>query len=347
MIVKNPLNINDEDLIDGMGCVEQPVSSPTTMSYPLQRIRLSEISRSIVDRSPLVMAQVTGPSHAVVMDIDTELQLLINDIPPFFSMSVTAITVAYQLSPSRAANIVYQGYMLYSFIYAQRCSLHFPYFTRGYTDPIYASSRDICLQSARQVIQTDSRFRNSGLRATTRYKLLGILMPVFLASIIVLMDLCHNKSSSPHEKGRGDIAEAIRIFEEAKHESETAAKFLDSLMYVLRKYKVLPPNLAEKQPPKPGLGSDQHSITSDGAMSISGDTSQSCSGSAAAAVPLDSTNDLGSTEASSCDVVGNVFSNGEDLSSYFSDLAQSFEQGLGVSTFEWNNIFSGIDAPII
>jgi hypothetical protein len=239
MVVKKPLNINDEDLIDGMSRIEQPLSQPTAMSYSLQRIRLSEISRSIVDRSPLIMAHAGGPSYDVVMDIDTELQLLINDIPPFFSMSIANLTETYRLDPSRASNIVHQGYMFCSLLYAQRCKLHFPYFSRGCVDSAYASSREICLRSARLIIQTESQLENSGLCTATRYNFIGLLLGVFMASIVLLMDLCHNKSSPQQEKQRGEIADAFRILEEARHKSKTATKFLDSLMHVLHKHKVL------------------------------------------------------------------------------------------------------------
>jgi hypothetical protein len=51
-----------------------------------------------------------------------------------------------------------------------------------------------------------------------------------MASIVLLMDLCHNKSSSYLDKQRAEIADALRILEEARHESETAARFLHSLI---------------------------------------------------------------------------------------------------------------------
>jgi hypothetical protein len=347
MVVKKPLNINDEDVIDGMSRIEQPLSQPTAMSYSLQRIRLSEISRSIVDRTPLIMAHADGPSHDVVMDIDTELQLLINDIPPFFSMSIANLTETYQLDPSRAANIVHQGYMFYSLLYAQRCKLHLPYFSRGFVDSAYASSREICLQSARLLIQTESQLENSGLCTATRYKFIGLLLGVFMASIVLLMDLCHNKSSPQQEKQRGEIADAFRILEEARHESKTAAKFLDSLMHVLRKHKVSPPKRAGQQPLKPEIGSEQLSTVSGGAVVYNAGITQPYSEPAVVSIPMASSSVLGSNEASSINMASDRSTNGEDLSSYFNELAQSFEQGIDVGSFDWNNIFSGLDSSFI
>src|ERR1700760_343072 len=139
MAVKKPLNIDDEDIVDDMSHIEKPMSQPTLMSYSLQRIRLSEISRNIVDRVPLISTPAGGLSLDVIMDIDTELQLLINDVPTFFSMPIASLVETYHLDPLRAANIARQGNMLYSFLYALRCKLHFAHF-RNIADSAYASS---------------------------------------------------------------------------------------------------------------------------------------------------------------------------------------------------------------
>ena len=334
MIVKKPLNVNDEDIVDGMSRTGRPLSQPTSVSYSLQRLRLAEISRSLADRTPLIMAQSGGPSYDVVMDIDTELQVLLNEAPLFFSMSIAELTTSYQLETSQAAKIAEQGYMFYSLFYTQRCSLHFPYFSRGFVDSTYASSREICLQSARLAIQTELKLRDSGLCSTTRYKFLGLLVQVFMTSIVLLMDLCHNKSSSPQqERQRAEIADAIRILEDARHESDTAARFLDSLMHVLRKHKVSPSKPTGQQP----MDSEQISrAASSEAMiyntaqpNINLDMIQSPKH------PSRILENTGSSIPPSDDL-----SAGEDISSYFNELAQNFEQGIDVGIFDWTNFFS-------
>ena len=344
MVVKKPMNINDEDLIDGMGRIEQPLSQPTSMSYSLQRIRLSEISRSIVDRTPLIMAPAGGPSYDFVMDIDTELQIFMNEIPPFFSMSVSKLIETYQLDRIRATNIVLQGHNLSSLIHAQRCKLHLPYFSRGFVDSVYASSRELCIQSARLIIQTESRVEDSGICTETRYRFIGLLLGGFMASIVLLMDLCHNKLSPRHETQRGEIAVALRILEDARHESKTAAKFLDSLMQVLRRHNVEPPKGARHQPLNPRIGSEQPSIASGGAVAYSAATSHSYSEATILPVPVTPSSLLENNEISTA---GDLYTNGEHSSSYFSDLAQSLEQGIDVGSFDWESIFSGLENSFV
>jgi hypothetical protein len=324
MVVKKPLNINDETVVDGMSHIEKPSSQPTSMSYSLQRIRLFEISRNIVDRTPLIMALGDLPDYDIVMDIDTELQVFLNEIPPFFSMPTAKLVETYQLNPLQAANIFYQGYTLRSIFYAQRCKLHLAYFTRGFVDSTYVFSREICLQSARCIVQNESKPERPDLRSAARYKFLGFLILVFIASIVLLVDLCHKKSSPHHEKQRGEIAVAFRILEEARYESETAAKFLDSLILVLRKHHLSPPNGIEQLTSVSGESLVENVVP-----------------------PISSTNMLGSNEVTDTNMTGDTFPNGEDMSSYFNVLAESFEQGIDVGSFDWNGIFSGLDSSFI
>jgi hypothetical protein len=298
------------------------------MSFQLLQLRLSEISHNMVDRSPLVMGLTGTPNHDTLMSIDTELQILLNDTPPFFSMSVDDLTANYLLDHSRASKIAHQGYMFYSLLYAQRCTLHIPYFTRGLSEPAYASSSQICLQSACLIIQTESKLGKSGI-SRTRYKFLGFLVPVFMASIVLVMHLCFHKISSHHRRHHEELAEAIAILEEAKHESQTAAKFLDSLMHVLSKHQVFPaPNRAEKLPVTPSNTATATSMQSYGELPQSISTS-------------------GVSGGNEVIMQNDMYANRADLSTYFQELAQSFEQRIDAGNLDWNDMFSGIDSSMV
>ena len=347
MVVKKPMNVNDEDLAYGMTIVEQPLSQPTTMSYSLQRIRLAEISRNIVDRTPLMMVHIGGPSHDVVMDIDTELQMLINDTPPFFSMSIPNLIETYQLAPARAADIFHQGYMFYSLLYAQRCKIHLPFFSKGFRDIAYASSRQECLRSARLIIQTEVKLERCGFCTAERYKFLGLFLAVFMASHVLLVDLCHNNYSYQEEKQRGDIADALRILEEARQESETAARFLDSLLLVLHKHKISPPSRTEQQPPKAGTSGNQLSIQSRRGMPYTAPTNQRYIESDVLSTPMHLAGATRNDDAGTAYVNGDGLTHREDMSSYFNELAQSFKQGLDVGCFDWDSLLSGLQPALI
>jgi hypothetical protein len=269
------------------------------------------------------------------VEIDTELQLFINDIPSFFSMTTAELEATYQLSLLRAICIVQQGFCLHSLTWSQRCRLHIPYFSRGFVEAEYAASRDICLHSARQVIKTETLLSNSGL-FTTRYKLLRILASVFMASVVVLlMDINHNQSSTQRNILSGEILDAIRILEYARRESETAAKFLESLMRIVNKHNVC----------KPAAQVKSGEMGYDGARMY--DTATDTQAAVGSLPPITPTILLGSNGLGYMDIVHEVPENGGDLSEYFNGLAQSFEQGIDFGSLDWDGMLSGLESSIV
>ena len=73
MITEMTLNINHEAVFDGVGRRRSPLSQPMKRSNTIQRIQLAEISRDMVDQSPIAMAHIGSLSYDVIMSIDTEL----------------------------------------------------------------------------------------------------------------------------------------------------------------------------------------------------------------------------------------------------------------------------------
>lgn len=327
MLVNMPLHINDEDVKDDMELVEKPRSQPTDMSYLMHRLRLAETCRAMTDRTPMIMGNNIGSNHDIVMDIDTQMLNLLNEVPAFFSMSISEIVETYGLTRVKATAIVHQGYMLYAILHAQRCRLHLPFFSRGFADPAFASSKDICVRSALLVIQTETRLDESEVRLVARYKYLGLLLSVFIASAVLLMDLCHNKSTPQHETQRREVAQAFRILEAARHESHTVANFLDSLIQILHKHKVAPPTAPQRAQSEPDNG-QQHAGVHNYA--------------AASAVQPSSDVDMVPSPANTIDMMRGL-TNSDNFSSYFNDLAQSFEHGIDVNTFNWDTILSGLE----
>lgn len=347
MITRKPLNINDEDVCDGMRLIEKPSWQPTIMSYTLLRIRLAEISRNVVDRAPLMMANLDSSTQSDVIDIDTELQMLINDVPSFFSMSKAKLMEEYGLSPSRAVNILHQGYLFHSFIYSQRCRLHLPYFTRGFFDPEYSLSREMCVKSARLIIQSESWIESSGCRIATRFRFCMLLKCLFMASIVLLMDLSVREPSLKYKKQREEVSEAFRILEEAKQVSEAASKLVESLMLILEKNKLPRPNCGPPLQPSSRAGNDTAPIVAGGRVPCYAPETR---------VQLDSRVSL-IQGASSIAIDGNYnhdinvesegSSDNKNTSSYLNEFALNFEQEIDFNNFNWDDIFSGLDSSFI
>jgi hypothetical protein len=341
MITRKPLNINDDDLIDGVVPVEKPLSYPTDMAYFLQRCSLAESSRHIVDRASLMMARTSEPNPEDLMDVDTELQMLINNMPNFFSMSEKQLIATYNFSPLRAAAVFQQGHIARFLIHAQRCRLHLRYFTRGFTDMDYAPSKEMCLRSARQVIQCDLQSVNA--TPANRYRFCALFIGVLMGSMVLFMDFCINRNSAHRENQRKDVAEAFRLLEGGRKESEPAARFVDSFMQILKKHNLPPPKTAsiqQSQNERPNT----HQIPtppSDG-MVLDSSIASICPSPFGCPTPSS-----GFTMDSSTNMTVNWMNDNVDLTSYFDDLSQDFEMGVDAENVNWDNIFTDFGSAIV
>lgn len=235
MLAKKPRNVNDADLFTDELQVDQPLVRPTEMSYSLQRIRLAEISRSIVDQKLLPVASADQHSYyAHVMAMDHELDPMIQDIPPFFQLHT------YEDNPifKETSGIFIQAYMLNSVIYTQRCKLHIAYLTSSPSaDPAYISSRQACLESAQQILRAEAQLKRSQHPfMRIRQRLPALLYSVFIAGIVLFMDACLNRPDSLQDEIiDGDIADALRMIEDARAISSAAADLYERLLQTLAK----------------------------------------------------------------------------------------------------------------
>jgi hypothetical protein len=63
--------------------------------------------------------------------------------------------------------------------------------------------------------------------------------------------------------------------------------------------------------------------------------------------PIIPTSILGSNEADGMDIVHERSESGKDLSAYFNEIAQSFEQGVDIGSFDWDSMLSGLESSVI
>ncbi|KAH6682246.1 hypothetical protein F5X68DRAFT_24635 [Plectosphaerella plurivora] len=229
MAVNKPRNIDDADLVEGDPNVDRPLSQPTDMSYFLQRLRLAEVSRAIVDHTSMAMrTSARATHHAHVMSLDFELHQMTRDVPPFLDINNYPDTPAPEMH-----DMFIQAYMLNSLVQTQRCAIHLEYLISG--DPAYASSRETCIGAARQILRAEQQLlRSRHPFVQTRGRLSAILHGVFMASIVLLMDACVNGGED--RNGR-EVAEALRIVGDAQEHSLAAQKLHEALVQVLARHR--------------------------------------------------------------------------------------------------------------
>jgi len=269
MCVRQPLHANDEDLFDGMEAshVDKPLSEPTVMSYNLQRIRLARICLEITDSTPFRSRRLT---HEQIMEFDAKIEGFINTLPEFLRPDEYKMPAARtnreaigRLSPG----IVIQRYILNSLLHAQRCKFHLQYLGQmsaaaEQNSTEYLASREICLDTARLIIRFERALEHENVAfAKVRLKFSGVLYCIFMATMVLGLDLCLNKKSTPKakipngakhghnqsesidEERKAEVVHACRILAQARRESPMAAKLLDSLSKTLKKYQLTIPPL--------------------------------------------------------------------------------------------------------
>ncbi|KAH7149751.1 hypothetical protein B0J13DRAFT_605530 [Dactylonectria estremocensis] len=239
MAVAKPLNIEDEDLVEGVNPVGLSMEEPTCMSYFLQRLRLAELSRSFSDRLGLGASNPDMVRYNIVTEIDEALDQFFRNIPKFFTLSAKELGKLPPTDPRRSPAIIVQRHVIKLFVHGQRCKLHIPFFARGAVEPAYARSREICLQNAQIILETEHELEKEKITfVSTRLRLAAVLHSVFLASIALLLDLCLRPGAGDKTKSRQQMTQVWRILEDAHGLSIPAAKLQELLRQVMKKYKV-------------------------------------------------------------------------------------------------------------
>lgn len=235
-----PRNIEDEDLQTQGPTFERPLSVPTASSYLVQRIRLAEICRKIIDAMPLGLWGGNPIRYEDVVALDLEFEKFARELPPFFEDSPQARHRYRELYERRPAILV-QKYTINIIFQNRRCRLHQPFLVRGFADPAYARSRDVCLQAARAVMAISVQLNEEKAIAASILSMSGVHHHMFFAAVALVMDLCFNKTDDDAEQEaarRAEVMDACRRLEKAKRRSPVAKRFLDSLMDVMRKHKI-------------------------------------------------------------------------------------------------------------
>lgn len=237
MLVKRPRNVDDCNLQQDP-FLDQPVSSPSTMSYYLQRINLADLCRRVADTIPLLNVEITTIDYKDIIALDKRFEAFLEELPTFLKTDeqsrMRSEEVMLKYPQMRA-----QRYGLGMIALTRRCKLHQPFLIRGSLHKEYHYSREIALKSARRVLKMKrSAELEPGSVFAADVKLVGISHHVFMATIVLVTDLCFNRGYGDDEQRQAEVIEALKILEEAKSQCGMVSKFVESLEAVLRKHKV-------------------------------------------------------------------------------------------------------------
>lgn len=238
MRVRLPRNISDEILDLGNTTEDLPLTQPTPMSYPLQRVRMGEISRNIVDTLRFGISGVSEHDYGQIMVLDKRIQHFLEDLPVFLKLDNESLQKS-QYILERFPYFAMQRYIINIGAHSNRCKLHQPFLVRESPKTKYTESANICLTSAMEVIKINKAIRHDPTHyIPEKVKLVGLLHHMFLATVVLVMDLCFNRMDNKDDLRSKEVANAIKMLEEAKDYSVSVQKFLDSLMEALKKHQV-------------------------------------------------------------------------------------------------------------
>ncbi|UPL02677.1 hypothetical protein LCI18_013611 [Fusarium solani-melongenae] len=235
MAVHEPQNIDDEDCIDGEEIVGRPMDQPTCMSYFLERIRFAEIFRASLESAQFAALSPDTITFKLVQELEARMSRFWDDAPDFLCFN-PGLSVMDR-NPSK---ITIQGYILNLFVHGQRCRVHLPYLARGQGGPTYTTSRAACVESARLIIRMEMQLEEEEHDfASTRLRMSIVLHHIFLAFLVLLLDICLD-TNGPRQISRSPEATvAWRILQDAKAQSQQASTLVEPLGRVMRKHDVL------------------------------------------------------------------------------------------------------------
>ncbi|KAL4883171.1 hypothetical protein BJY04DRAFT_216470 [Aspergillus karnatakaensis] len=228
---KRPSNIDDA-MVES--ATAQPRTTPTSMSFFLERLNLTEVCRAFVDAMSEDQLSGKEVEYSKVLELDRMLHQAQAEAPDFFrldSNSRRQYTDLYQERPTLAWQrcLLQQGY------YSRLCRLHRPYFIRGARNPQYSYSYIAGLDAARKVLEIQRIMDEEEPRLTPSSSVVwSIMHHVFMAAVMLLLDVCYIADDLLAEKRKEEVLEACRMLRKAQQSSALVREGINAMMGVMQ-----------------------------------------------------------------------------------------------------------------
>ncbi|KAJ5390243.1 uncharacterized protein N7496_001311 [Penicillium cataractarum] len=239
MNVNLPSNTDDEFITQTGIQQEFPLSVPTSMSAFLMRVKSASLSREVIDALPSILLGSTEPDYDTILELDAKFQNLLNELPVHFKTDPASIEQSREICKKRPT-IAWQRISVHFSIHTRLCRLHRPYHLEGITNPRYAYSHKVCIQSAQSVLELRRSMDAIGIEVGLKAgQFLTVMHHVFFAALILAMDVSFNPSAPDAEDRKAKVLVAYQALEKSKQESnyllEGIQKNLQTLMSTLQK----------------------------------------------------------------------------------------------------------------
>ncbi|KAL4751795.1 hypothetical protein BDW72DRAFT_212561, partial [Aspergillus terricola var. indicus] len=220
MDIAHPSNVEDSNIPGGTTQVSEesyslPLSSPTSMTYTLCRIRVATLAREVVDCLPPSFfaspgAECCDEMYSKIIALDQKYQQFLESLPPFFQLTIQDY-MSYQALLAEKPYLEWQRYLINFVVHTQLARLHRPFLIRGSMQHKFAHSRKQCISSAKTVIE----IRNHAMSNHSVGAFTFVLQHFLMAAIILAMDVCFNpeKNQVPVPQRKQYVLQACRALE--------------------------------------------------------------------------------------------------------------------------------------
>ncbi|AEO70547.1 uncharacterized protein THITE_2010699, partial [Thermothielavioides terrestris NRRL 8126] len=149
MSVRYPRNLNDNDLATWDESMTAPLNVHTQLSFILQRIRIAEITRAILDSRPAGSPDADTLDYDQVLALDRLFEQAVADLPPFYQIRHDS-----PVQPEPLDTLGLQRVLIQLGLLSRRARLHRPFLLLqgAAADPRHRQSRETCLACARAVV---------------------------------------------------------------------------------------------------------------------------------------------------------------------------------------------------
>lgn len=239
MNVNYPRNVDDE-LIKETGAEHDfPLTTPTSMTAFLYRVKHAGICREAVDSMPSMLLEPQEPDYSLVLALDRKLRALLAELPTFFQLDPISIHQSKQICQEQP-NIIWQRIGIHFGIHSRLCRLHRPYHLEGSTNPKYAYSHTMCIRSAQTVLELRRAMDDVSTQVAYKPARFWVIMQhVFIAALILATDVSFNPNTPDAELRKSKVLAAYQSLERSEKESsalmEGIRKNMQTLMATLHK----------------------------------------------------------------------------------------------------------------
>ncbi|KID97874.1 Fungal transcriptional regulatory protein, partial [Metarhizium majus ARSEF 297] len=229
MAVNKPRIIGDGK--DGTPSLQER-EQQSDISYFLERIRLTEISRQYIDRCPLSESE-TDADYQKLLQHDARLEQYQRELPPFFSINRLSTPPTHE-KPALVVHRIQVNCM----VYILRCFLHLKYLSLSTINPKYAPSRTACLSSASEIVRLHRDVKSRYSWIIPRLKVTNYLRSLIMASAVFLLDVCSGTEIRDFKRERSDMLDAWRLMNDLQEDSNVVELFFEFASQMLTKYGV-------------------------------------------------------------------------------------------------------------